>query len=319
MEPYKVLKVGDKYSKNNLSTLLKQPTISLVREGKFRCKNSDSYLLFVDLEKTSKKEKRLHYNDFFEGDFFHWDSQTTQHIDSPQIQMVVRGELTPHLFVRIHPKIKNITQSFLYCGRLDYLSFEEGTSYPVHMIFQSIDYDDFTQNEDLIDIYLWKSFKTDKITKSTISKKGIISKKRKKKFKKPDRTERKGLVTSRVGQGYYRQQIIEKWGGKCPITGIDLKSILISSHIVRWSESNDEERLDVENGILLSPVFDSLFDRHLISFEDTGDILISKNLNNENIIRLGLSTKIEIDVSEGMIKYLRRHREKFEDLNKKNH
>ena len=44
------------------------------------------------------------------------------------------------------------------------------------------------------------------------------------------------MVTSRVGQGYYRQQIIDKWNGMCPITGIDIKSILISSHIVRWSE-----------------------------------------------------------------------------------
>jgi len=316
MDPYKVLKVGDKYSKSDLSTLLKQPTISNVREGKFKCKNSDSYLLFVDLEKTSKKEKRLHYNDFFEGEFFHWDSQTIQHIGSPQIQMVVRGELTSHLFVRIDQKIKNITQPFMYCGRLGYLSFEEGTSYPVHMIFQNIDYDDFTQNEDLISIYLWKPSKIGRTTNSKISKKNIVSIKRKKKYKKPDRTERKGLVTSRVGQGYYRQQIIEKWGGKCPITGIDVRSILISSHIVRWSESNDEERLDVENGILLSPVFDSLFDRHLISFKDTGEILVSKKLNNENVIRLGLSKEIKIEVSKGMIKYLKRHRKKFEELNK---
>jgi len=316
MDPYKVLKVGDKYSKSDLSTLLKQPTISNVREGKFKCKNSDSYLLFVDLEKTSKKEKRLHYNDFFEGEFFHWDSQTIQHIGSPQIQMVVRGELTSHLFVRIDQKIKNITQPFMYCGRLGYLSFEEGTSYPVHMIFQNIDYDDFTQNEDLISIYLWKPSKIGRTTNSKISKKNIVSIKRKKKYKKPDRTERKGLVTSRVGQGYYRQQIIEKWGGKCPITGIDVRSILISSHIVRWSESNDEERLDVENGILLSPVFDSLFDRHLISFKDTGEILVSKKLNNEKVIRLGLSKEIKIEVSKGMIKYLKRHRKKFEELNK---
>ena len=61
MDPYKVLKVGDKYSKSDLSTLLKQPTISNVREGKFKCKNSDSYLLFVDLEKEQILKKKRHY------------------------------------------------------------------------------------------------------------------------------------------------------------------------------------------------------------------------------------------------------------------
>jgi len=315
MDPYKVLKIGYKYSKAELSKNLKQPTISSVREGKFKCKNSDSYLLFVDLEKSDKEDKRFHFNDFFEGDFFHWDSQTIQHIDSSEIEMVVKGELVPHLFVRINQKIKNKTQPFIYCGRLDYLSYEKGTSYPVHMIFQNIDYDDYTQNEDLIDIYLWKPSKVGKTTNSKISNKGIVSTKRKKNYKKPNITESKGLVTSRVGQGYYRQQIIEKWGGKCPITGINVKSILISSHIVRWSESNDKERLDVENGILLSPLFDSLFDRHLISFKDTGEILISEKLNKENIDRLGLSDDLKINISEGMKKYLKIHRTKFNEKN----
>ena len=183
------------------------------------------------------------------------------------------------------------------------------------MIYQNIDYDDYTQNEDLIDIYLWKPSSIGKTTRSKISNQGVVSKKRKKNYKKPNTTERKGLVTSRVGQGYYRQQIIEKWGGKCPITGINIKSILISSHIVSWSESNDEERLDVENGILLSPLFDSLFDRHLISFQDTGEIIVSNTLNEENVKKLGLSGDIKIPVTEGMKKYLKIHRSKLEEKN----
>ena len=139
--------------------------------------------------------------------------------------------------------------------------------------------------------------------------------KKQKKHKKPNVTERSGLVTSRVGQGYYRQQIIDKWNGMCPITGIDIKSILISSHIVRWSESTDKERLDPENGILLSPIFDSLFDRYLISFKDNGELLISKKLNQKNVIKLGLRKDIKINVSKGMIKYLTRHRKKFNEKN----
>ena len=79
--------------------------------------------------------------------------------------------------------------------------------------------------------------------------------------------QRKWLVTSRIGQGYYRQQIIEKWNGKCAVSKTDILPILIASHIVPWSESNDDERLDVENGILLLPFYDALFDKYLISFD----------------------------------------------------
>lgn len=314
MEPFKVLKIGSKYSKKDLSDLLNQPTLSLVREGLFHCKNSDSTLFFVDLEKKGK-EDRFHFDDFYEGDFFHWDSQTTQHINSPKIQEIVTGKRTTHLFVRIQPKIKNKTQPFTYCGRLIYHEYEKGTSKPVHIIFQNIDYDDYTENEDLIDIYLWKPSKIGKTTKSKITKRDIISKKRKINYKKPNETESKGLVVSRVGQGYYRQQIIEKWDGKCPVTNSDLKNILIASHIVPWSESNDEERLDVENGILLSPNVDALFDKHFISFQDDGSILISKKLDNFNRDSLKIHEKIKIPISDGMKKYLKLHREKFERKN----
>jgi len=315
MDPSKILTFANKYSKEDLSKRLNQPSLKFVREGKYKCKNSESYLLFVDLEKSDKKDVRFHFNDFFEGEFFHWDSQTTQHIESPEIKMVMSGELIPHLFIRINQKIKNKTQPFIYCGRLKYLTHEEGTANPVHIIYQNIDYDDYTENDDLIDIYFWNPSKAGKTTSSKISNKGVVSRLRKKNYKKPDTTERKGLVTSRVGQGYYRQQIIEKWDGKCPITGIDIKPILISSHIVRWSECNDEERLDVDNGILLSPIFDSLFDRHLISFKDTGELLISTKISKENLTRMGVSRDIRINVSDGMKKYLRVHRAKFEKIN----
>ena len=314
MDPHKILKIGEKYSKKELSELLNQETLSLVREGIFNCKNSNSTLFFVDLEKNGK-EDRFHFDDFFEEDYFHWDSQTTQHINSPKIQEIVKGERTPHLFIRINPKIKSQTQPFVYCGRLIYSEHEKNTSKPVHIIFQNIDYDDFTDNEELIDIYLWKPKKIGKTTKSKISKKGIVSKRRKQVYKKPDETERKGLVTSRVGQGYYRQQIIERWEGVCPVTKTNIKQILISSHIVPWSESNDEERLDVENGILLSPNIDSLFDKHLISFEDNGEIIISPLIDDINLKSLGLTKTIHITISEGMKKYLKRHREKFYEKN----
>ncbi len=311
MESHSVLKLGEKYSKKELSNLLLEENLSKIREGLYHCKNSNSTLFFVDLEKEGKA-KRFHFNDFFEGEYFHWDSQTTQHIDSPKIQEIVNGIREPLLFVRVNSKVKGKTQPFVYCGRLVYLEYEIGTSKPVHMIYQNIDYNDFTENDDLIEIYLWKPESKGKSSSTNIVKKNIVSKERKSKYKKPNETERKGIIVSRVGQGYYRQQILEKWNGMCSITKCDIKEILISSHIVSWSESTDKERLDVENGILLSPNIDSLFDRHLISFDDSGQMLVSNKLSIQNTQQLiGNNIDVKIDVSDGMKKYLKRHRDKF--------
>lgn len=140
-------------------------------------------------------------------------------------------------------------------------------------------------------------------TKKDYSKKGDL--------KKPNHTERKGLVTSRVGQGWYRQEILKKWGNKCPITGCSVTEVLISSHIKRWSESNEDERLDCDNGILLSPNIDSLFDKHLISFEDNGSIIISNKITKRDWEILGINENIKLKVDEGMKKYLSHHRNKF--------
>jgi len=41
-------------------------------------------------------------------------------------------------------------------GRLQYDGHDVNTSKPVHIVFQNTDYDDFTENEELVDIYLWK-------------------------------------------------------------------------------------------------------------------------------------------------------------------
>lgn len=69
MDPFKTLKLGNKYSKKDLSDLLEQRTLSLVREGLYHCKNSDSTLFFVDLEKKGK-EDRFHFDDFILMIFF---------------------------------------------------------------------------------------------------------------------------------------------------------------------------------------------------------------------------------------------------------
>lgn len=301
--------LGEYYNKVDLSEILNEKNLKSSREGIYSSNTLNSFLFFVDLVKEGKDD-RFHFNDYFDGDIFHWDSQTTQHINSPRIQRIVKKEITIHLFTRIVSKVKSKTQPFVYCGRLEYIEHDTNTNNPVHIVFQSLDYDETSKNKNLTEIYEWKPEKVGGQTsnnfyrtKKDLSKKGEI--------KKPNYTERRGLVTSRVGQGWYRQEILKKWNNSCSITGCSITEILISSHIKRWSESNEDERLDPDNGILLSPNIDSLFDKHLISFEDDGGILISNKLSKNDLEILGISEKIRLKVDDGMKKYLSHHRKRF--------
>ncbi len=86
-------------------------------------------------------------------------------------------------------------------------------------------------------------------------------------------TQKQRLIDARLGQGKFRRDVvsIEK---NCRITGTSDIAFLIASHIKPWSKSNDIEKLDGNNGLLLSPHVDKLFDKGFISFSNNGDILI---------------------------------------------
>lgn len=125
----------------------------------------------------------------------------------------------------------------------------------------------------------------------------------------PNITERSGLVTSRVGQGAYRKSIIHRWEYQCAVTKLNKIELLIASHIVPWSEATNEERLSVHNGILLSPTYDALFDRHLISFDNNGKILLSDSIEVAAYEKIGVTGKERIvGLSDYNHYFLERHR-----------
>ena len=72
---------------------------------------------------------------------------------------------------------------------------------------------------------------------------------------------------------------MDYWNGRCPLTGITDPALLRASHIVPWSDCNDEQRLDVHNGLLLSALWDAAFDCGLVSFADNGSVLASSQLS----------------------------------------
>ncbi len=114
----------------------------------------------------------------------------------------------------------------------------------------------------------------------------------------------------RVGQQKFREGVIKLWGGRCAVTGVSDRRLLIASHIKSWRLSNDKERLDPGNGLLLEAGLDKLFDEGLIAFDDTGAIKISSQLSIVNRDALGLSEDFRLlHVPNSVINYLKFHRE----------
>ncbi|OGR43873.1 MAG: hypothetical protein A2X35_09185 [Elusimicrobia bacterium GWA2_61_42] len=108
-------------------------------------------------------------------------------------------------------------------------------------------------------------------------------------------TEKEALIKSRRGQGLYRQRLmkVEKC---CRITKVDNPIHLIGSHIKPWRESNNDERLDGENGLLLTPTMDHLFDRGFISFRDNGDLAVSPVADKYSLTKMGVNCETGINV-----------------------
>lgn len=124
-------------------------------------------------------------------------------------------------------------------------------------------------------------------------------------------SQRNRLVKTRYGQSIFRDNVSKIEAG-CRLTGVTNPTLLTAGHIKPWrSCTSTRERLDGANGLLLAPHVDHLFDRGLISFSDTGEVLISSRLSMDDICKLGLQSCCERTTgsfSESQCKYLAYHR-----------
>ncbi|MBN5131417.1 HNH endonuclease [Stenotrophomonas maltophilia] len=91
----------------------------------------------------------------------------------------------------------------------------------------------------------------------------------------------------RTKQRLFRERLIGVEKG-CRLTGIEDLRFLRASHIKPWADSSHSERVDGENGLLLAPHADLLFDRGWISFSSSGYLLVSSDLPSIVQGRLGL-------------------------------
>ncbi|MFQ7024234.1 MAG: HNH endonuclease [Lachnospira pectinoschiza] len=110
-----------------------------------------------------------------------------------------------------------------------------------------------------------------------------------------------------MNQDKFREKLINKYK-KCCLCNVNMNELLVASHIKPWSISDANEKLDIHNGLLMCPNHDKLFDRGYISFDDTGRILISEKLDDNNRMYMNITPTMKIDITEENIKYIKYHR-----------
>ncbi len=119
--------------------------------------------------------------------------------------------------------------------------------------------------------------------------------------------EKHAYIKVRVNQSVFRERLLQKHT-TCCLCKVENAALLRASHIKPWSESSSNEKLDVNNGLLLCPNHDALFDNGFISFEDNGKIMISERLTEVDKIFMNVDSNMKIKLTEGNKIYLDYHR-----------
>jgi predicted restriction endonuclease len=127
-----------------------------------------------------------------------------------------------------------------------------------------------------------------------------------------DNTEKDALIKARRGQGIFKMNLMQ-YENRCRITKVNNPKHLIASHIKPWRycETN-EERLDGENGLLLTPSVDHLFDKGYLTFDDKSNLLISRTADGASLKQMGINVEEIINVGDFTAKqkiYLAYHRD----------
>src|SRR6266478_1500648 len=123
-------------------------------------------------------------------------------------------------------------------------------------------------------------------------------------------TDREAIVRARRGQGLFKQRVM-RIETRCRITGVDNPSYLLASHCKPWRDCSNEERLNGENGLLLTPSIDHLFDRGFIGFEDNGKLIISPVAHRPSLQRMAIDITKVVNVggfTSGQRQFLDFHR-----------
>lgn len=168
-------------------------------------------------------------------------------------------------------------------------------------------------NQMVLDFCRWLDGKNIVINKEEICNNTVIEKAQKIEEEisslNVEGASKKAIINIRVNQGIFRDLLLKRYN-RCCLCGVENHTLLTASHIKPWAQSEPTEKLDVDNGFLMCPNHDKMFDKGYISFDDDGKIIISDRLTENDRVFLNVDSKMHIELTESNKKYLKFHREK---------
>ncbi|MCL1152576.1 HNH endonuclease [Shewanella chilikensis] len=260
---FEKLNIGQEYERPYLADIWGYKGFQAISRGVVTPSGTKFIILFVTKQ---KQEALTQYNDYLDGDLLHWEGEKKHSSDTRVINARSANDEI-HLFYRdIHHT------PFVYYGQIHLKEHRLLSSSPSQFVFS-------IRNENRSpDIF--QDIETHQCE-----------------FKSLDQTEKDSIVKSRIGQGLFRDGVVELWGS-CSVTGLSNHSLLRASHIKPWRDSSNQERIDPMNGLLLQPTLDHLFDLGLITFSETGKIIVSKKLSQDDINKLELKFELNFKLRE---------------------
>ena len=288
------LNVGDSYTLDYLATLIGQQPNALRGKGVITKGGSDFQFFMITLQKD--QYDKTGYIDHLDKCTLFWSGQNRLKSAEEKIQAG-----THDTFIFIQAKRKT---PYLYYGRAipvrTHFVWEKGI--PSYIIFDLPEYRDYLfQNENIYkqdDIFIQglDNLKDEPLSYDYFGK----------------NTEKEAFVKIRLAQSNYRKSVIDFWDGSCSVTGVDDTSWLIASHIKPWRESSNLEKTDPHNSLLLTPNFDKLFDRGVISFSPSNGKIILPEIQTKkmwaNFNRMHINEDITLRaLPNGVGEYLEYH------------
>ncbi|WP_342655939.1 HNH endonuclease [Shewanella algae] len=273
---FEKLNIGQEYERPYLADIWGYKGFQAISRGVVTPSRTKFIILFVTKQ---KQEALTQYNDYLDGDLLHWEGEKKHSSDTRVINARSANDEI-HLFYRdIHHT------PFVYYGQIHLKEHRLLSSSPSQFVFS-------IRNENRSpDIF--QDIETHQCE-----------------FKSLDQTEKDSIVKSRIGQGLFRDGVVELWGS-CSVTGLSNHSLLRASHIKPWRDSSNQERIDPMNGLLLQPTLDHLFDLGLITFSETGKIIVSKKISQDDINKLELKFELNFklrEIHKRTMEYMKYHR-----------
>ena len=271
---FEKLKIGQEYERPYLADIWGYKGFQAISRGVVTPSGTNFIVLFVTKQ---KQEALTQYSDYLDGDLLHWEGEQKHSSDGRVINAESANDEI-HLFYRdIHHT------PFVYYGRIHLIKHRLLNESPSQFVF--------SVGHKFQDPNIFDDIESHQIE-----------------YKSLDQTEKDSIIKSRIGQGLFRDGVVELWGS-CSVTGIGNLSLLRASHIKPWRDSSNQERLDPMNGLLLQPTLDHLFDSGFITFDVSGKVTFSTELSEDDIEKLGLESEFKLrKTPKILMNYMKYHR-----------